>query len=127
MDFIQTLHSIIRWLIVAVAVVAMVRFALGWQRRMAYQSMDRGLMSAFAGLMDLQLVFGLILFFGRGVVRFRIEHAVTMIVAIVIAHLAMRWRNAEDALRFRNNLIAVAGALLIIIAGVAVLPQGWFG
>ena len=84
-------------------------------------------MRAFTGLLDLQLLLGIILLIGRGLARFRIEHAVAMVIAVAIAHLSVRWRQAEDPVRFRNNLASVIGALLVIVAGVAVLPQGWFG
>lgn len=128
MGILLMLHSLNRWLIVLVALVAIVKFAMGWLQSQPFESRDRALASAFTGLMDLQLLLGIILILGMGFgPRYRIEHAGTMIAAVVVAHLPAMWRAAPDALRFRNTLFAIVGSLLLIGAGIAVLPQGWFG
>ena len=123
-------HSYLRWLIVIVAAIAAVKFALGWLRSGAFKSMDRGLISGFSGLMDLQMTLGLVLMIwsglaGAGFPMFRIEHAVTMIIAAVVAHLPARWKNMDDKKRFRNSLFIVLDVLIIIFIGVARLPGGW--
>jgi hypothetical protein len=92
--------------------------------------MDRGLMSGFTGLMDLRLLLGVILFIlwwieVDALQRFRLEHALTMILAVVVAHLSMRWRGAADNVKFRNNLAAIVVSLLLVVVGVFLLPQGW--
>ena len=56
---------------------------------------------------------------------FRIEHAVIMIIAAVVAHLHVRWKNADDKTRFRNSLFIILDTLIIIFIGVARLPGGW--
>jgi hypothetical protein len=121
------IHSIVRWLIVIVAVVAAVKFLIGWRRGGAFGSTDRGLMSGFTGLIDLQVTLGLIYFIWNGIAdegfpAFRIEHAVTMIIAAVVAHLHTKWKNAEDKIRFRNSLFIVLDVLIIIFIGIALLP-----
>ncbi len=132
MDIVLAIHSLVRWVILLVAVVAIVKFALGWLRRAQGDRMDRGLMSGFSGLMDLQALLGLIVLVGGGLTGvgfpfYRIEHTVTMIVAVVVAHLPVRWRNAAGPVRARNNLVAILVSLALIVVGVAGLPQGWFG
>ncbi|MBL8102223.1 MAG: hypothetical protein JNM02_06820 [Anaerolineales bacterium] len=123
-------HSFLRWLIVLVAVIAIVKFALGWLRSGEFKSMDRGLASGFSGLLDLQVTIGLILMIwtglaGVGFPMFRIEHATTMIIAAVVAHLPARWKNAADTIRFRNTLFCILAALLLVYVGVMRLPGGW--
>lgn len=131
MDIILTIHSLVRWLVVVVGLVAFVKFLVGWLRKMSFQPMDRGLMSGFVGLLDLQLLLGIILFImgwlDVGLVRFRAEHAFAMILAVALAHLSRRWRNADDVTRFRNYALIILGVFILIFAGIAVLPQGWFG
>ncbi len=132
MDLILTLHSWVRWLIVAVAVIAIAKFAVGWLRRAAPQAMDRGLMSGFSGLVDLQALLGITYLLGSGLAGagfpgYRIEHAITMVVAVVVAHVPARWRKSEEPAALRNNLLDIAAVLLIIVVGIALLPQGWFG
>jgi uncharacterized membrane protein YphA (DoxX/SURF4 family) len=127
-DFILTLHGLIRWLIALVAVIALVRFALGWLNKMPYASMDRGLMAGYTGLLDLNLLLGLILLLGLGggFPPERVEHAVTMILAVVIAHASAAWRKADDGTKkFRNNLIVVAVSMALVVLGVIRLRGGW--
>ncbi len=130
MNILLVLHSYLRWLIVLVAVVAMIKFALGWLRGGEFKSMDRGLSSGLSGLLDLQVTLGLIFMLwtglaGVGFPMVRIEHAITMILAAVVAHLPARWKNAADKVRFRNSLFCILAALLLIYAGVMRLPGGW--
>ena len=130
MSVLLIIHSYLRWLIVIVAAVAAVKFALGWWRGGAFKSMDRGLTSGFSGLIDLQAALGIILMLwsglaGAGFPMFRIEHAVTMVIAATVAHLPARWKNADDKKRFRNSLFIVLDVLIIIFIGVARLPGGW--
>ncbi len=129
MGILLIIHSYLRWLIVIVAVIAAVKFAMGWLRGGAFESMDRRLASGFSGLMDLQVTLGLILFIWSGIagVGFpasRIEHAVTMIIAAVVSHLHTIWKNSDDKLRFRNSLFIVLDVLVIIFIGMARLPAG---
>lgn len=123
------LHSYLRWLIVIVAITAIVKFAIGWLRGGAFKGMDRGLASGFAGLMDLQVLLGLIILIGlggsEGYPMVRIEHGVTMILAAIVGHLPARWKKAADDIRFRNTLFCILGALLLVFVGVMRLPGGW--
>ena len=118
------IHSIMRSLIVIVAIIAAVKFALGWLRGGVFENMDRALASGFSGLMDLQVALGLTLLIldGEGFPPFRIEHAVTMIIAAVVAHLHILWKNSDDKLRFRNSLFLILDVLVLIFIGVARLP-----
>ena len=127
MDIILTIHSINRWIIVAVALIAIVEFVIGWLGKKEYKPLDRALMGAFAGLMDLQALLGIVLIIDRDFTGKSVEHATTMILAVLLTHLLMRRRNKDAAIKFRTNLIAIIGSLILIIAGVIVLPQGWFG
>lgn len=125
MDFVQMIHSINRWVIVVVAAIALIKFLMGWLRNAPYQPADRGLMAGYTGLLDLQLLLGIILLIGLGLSNYRIEHAGTMLIAIVLAHASRMWRDKADTVKFRNNFLAILVGLLLIIAGVAILPQGW--
>ena len=128
MQILLTIHSIIRWLIVIVAVIAAVKFAVGWRRGSVFQKIDSNLSLGFSGLMDLQVTLGLIYFIWNGLAdegfpSFRIEHAVTMIIAAVVAHLHVLWKNSDDKTRFRHSLFIVLDTLVIVLIGVARLPR----
>ena len=128
MQILLSIHSIIRWLIVIVAVIAAVKFAVGWRRGSVFQKIDVNLSKGFSGLMDLQVTLGLIYFIWNGLAdegfpSFRIEHAVTMIIAAVVAHLHVLWKNSDDKTRFRHSLFIVLDTLVIVLIGVARLPR----
>lgn len=129
MAFVLEIHGLVRWLVALMAIVAIVKFALGWLRQMPYTPADRGIMSAYTGLLDTNLLLGLILFFGLGggFPMDRIEHASTMIAAIVVAHLSAIWRKSDDAAKkFRNNLIVVVVSFVLVITAVTILRGSWF-
>ncbi len=130
MSILLMIHSIVRWLIVIVAFVAIIKFAVGAFTGGAFKPMDRGLSSGFSGLMDLQVLLGLIYFVWSGIATsawpsYRFEHMAVMMVAAVVAHLPARWKNASDKMRFRNALFAVLFALFFVYVGVSRLPGGW--
>lgn len=131
MELLINIHSIVRWAIVVVGVIALIKFLIGWLAKQPFKPMDRGLMSGFVGLIDLQALLGIILFIWglvqNGLVRFRAEHAFVMILALILAHLSRRWRNADDKTKFRNYALIIIGVFVLVFAGIAVLPQGWLG
>ncbi len=131
MGIVLTLHSLVRWLIVFVALIALVKFGLGYFRKEAPNQTDRALMSGLSGLVDLQALLGIILLGGTYLTSgsfapYRIEHAIAMIIAVIIVHQPMRWRKSEDPIVLRNNALTILAMLVVVIIGVMLLPQGWF-
>lgn len=128
MGFLLTLHGEVRWLLALLAVIAIVKFAVGFIRKQEYKGLDRGLMSGYTILMDINLLMGLILLFGLGggFPMARIEHATTMILAVGIAHSNAAWRKSDDdQKKFRNNLIVVLVSIALIVVGVLRLRGSW--
>jgi len=128
MGFLLKLHGEVRWLVALVGLLAIVKFGVGWARRTEFKGMDRGLMAAFTGLLDLNLVLGAIVLVSTvsGSAARRYEHIATMVLAIVAAHTSVIWRRSDDPVRkFRNNLIVVALALFLVAVGVLRLRGGW--
>lgn len=127
MEFIKGLHGGIRWLIVLVALIGLIRFGLAWAMSGNYTKKDRILMSTFTGLIDLNLLLGLILLISGGFSpTYRIEHAGTMIIALVIAHIPASWRKREShENKFRNNFLVILAVSILIYFGVSALPTGW--
>lgn len=127
MNILLMIHSILRWVILLVAVIAIVVFLVSWLRRSQLQGVDRGLMSGFSGLMDLQATLGIVLLVwsglaGVGFPRYRLEHALIMILAAVVAHLSARWKNAEEPIRYRNYFLIILASLALVLIGISVLP-----
>ena len=121
-------HSIVRWLIVILGLVAAVKFVIGMTRKDTFGKMDRGLSAGFSGLMDLQVTLGLLYFFitgfgGAGFPTYRIEHMVTMLIAVAVGHAPAMFKKAAN--QYAVAFYAVIGALILIIIGVSFLPGGW--
>jgi hypothetical protein len=128
MDFILTLHGLIRWLVAIAGIIAIIKFAFGWLSKADYKPIDKRIMTLFTTSLDINLLLGLILLFGLGggFPANRLEHATTMILAVITAHLSAIWRKSPNsAVKFRNNLIVVLIALLLIFMGVMRLRGGW--
>jgi hypothetical protein len=128
MDFILTLHGLVRWLVAIAGIIAIIKFAYGWLSKADYQAVDKRIMTAFTTTLDINLLLGSILLFGLGggFPADRLEHATMMILAVITAHLSAIWRKSPNsAVKFRNNLIVVVVALLLVFMGVMRLRGSW--
>jgi hypothetical protein len=130
MVYVLMAHSIVRWLIVMAALLALIRLGWGLASKRTYDQVAWRMVNAYSGLMSLQMLLGLIFllwngFAGAGFPGYRLGHLAAMMVAVFVSHLPKRWKNATDTLRHRNDLIMVALSLALVVIGVLILPQGW--
>lgn len=128
MSILLIIHSITRWLVVLAALALIIRLVLGWLQKRPFDKSATALSTGFSGLMDTQMLLGLLLFVlggfgGIGFPAYRLEHAIFMLLAVVAAHLPTMWKTAGDAMRTRNTLMAVLASLLLVVLGVS--PLGW--
>jgi hypothetical protein len=126
MEILLTIHSFLPLIIIAVAVLAIFKFAIGWLMNSSFKGMERGLASGFSGLLDLQVLLGLIFFLWNGFAvtgfpGYRWLHMFIMIGAAVLGHLPARLKTLGDKQRFAASLGAILGALVLIGVGVAVV------
>lgn len=129
MSTLYRIHSDWRWIIVLLAVAAVIRLAIGLFGRQEYDRSSHILTLLFRISVDIQVLLGLIYFIWHGVEndlwpRYRFEHLAVMIVAAIVAHLPTRWRNAPEIIRYRNDLLVVLATMVIIFVGVVLLPGG---
>ncbi len=130
MEFLLAIHSVLRWIIIGVAVLVVVKFTLGWAMNASFKGMDRGLAAGFSGLLDTQVLLGLIFFIWNGVAGtgfpgHRWEHMTIMLIAAALGHVPSRLKALGDRQRFLYSLVAVLGTLALIYVGVMRLPGGW--
>ncbi len=130
MSVLLMVHSLVRWALVVIAVVAIFKFALGWANNGAFKGMDRGLLAGFSGLMDTQVLLGLVYFLwsgfgGAGFPAYRWFHMLVMIMAAGLAHVPSRFKPLSDRLRFQYSLMVLLGVLALVYFGVTLLPGGW--
>ena len=127
MNTLMTIHGEVRWLVALLAVVIIIKFAIGWLGRRGYTSLDRGLLSAYTILLDINFLLGLILlFFNGGISGPRLEHATTMLLAVIAGHMTALWRRSTDApTKFRNQLLLILLSLVLVFFGVMCLLGGF--
>ena len=130
MEFLLTIHSVLRWIIIVVAALAVFKFALGWATNSPFKGMERGLAAGFSGLLDTQVLLGFIFFLwdgfsGAGFPGHRWEHMVIMLVAAALGHVPSRLKALGDKQRFLYSVAAILGALALVYVGVMRLPGGW--
>jgi hypothetical protein len=125
-------HSLVRWIVVVVAIVALAKLALGLVQKSSYDTLTRRILVIFSGVTTLQWVIGLaFLIVLGGITGFGIrhywEHLFVMTVALGLSHMhnSKRWRDKADDIRYRNALIVVVAVIVLVVIGVALLPQGW--
>lgn len=129
-DILREIHSGVRWLVVGVSVLATLKFLVGWLAKQSYRPLDQGLMAAFAGLMDLNVLLGLIFLVGLSLaqdvwLRLRLEHGFIMLLASVVVHGLARWRKqGDDATQFRNSFLVVVITMVLVVVGVSRV-NGW--
>ncbi|MBX7234631.1 MAG: hypothetical protein K1X65_09625 [Caldilineales bacterium] len=137
-DFLLTLHSLLRWVVVIAAVLAVVRGFLGWSGKRPWSGLDDRLGLIFTISLDVQVLLGLLLYFvlspitraalsnlsaamSNDVTRFFLaEHFPLMLIAVVLAHIGRsRARKAADnQKKFRQTAIWFGIALLLILAAI---------
>jgi hypothetical protein len=136
--FILAVHNVLRWIVLFLAIVAVVRAYLGWFGGRPWAEID-GRVGLFLTIsIDIQLLLGIVLYvflspitqaaladfgaaMGVGDLRFfALEHALIMGLLVVFAHMgrALSRRASEDTAKHRNAAILFSLALLMVILGM---------
>jgi len=135
-----TIHNIVRWIVVILGFVVTARAFYGWFRKKAWVEEDRKIGLFFTISIDLQLLFGLVLYFvyslwglkaildkgisfvmGQGEYRFyAIEHGTFMLLGFILAHLgsALPKKVDDSSVKYRQTAILYGLALILILAGI---------
>ncbi len=128
MDILLKSHAHFRWIVVLVAIAALLGFLVTWLQKKD-STLDRTLMAIFLGCLDLQWLMGLILFIHTattsGLSRLHWEHGVTLTLAVALGHFSAKWKRSPTPIRARNYLFVLLGVILLIVIGVGRYPTGW--
>ena len=131
------LHNLVRWLVVLLAIVALLRALKGIHGGADYATGARRSLSFFTMALHLQLLLGVILYgvsplarhamgdMGAamrdpGVRFFVVEHPALMLLGVAVATATgvIARRGPDDTVRHRRAAIGVALALGLILAGM---------
>lgn len=133
-----TLHSLLRWVVLAAGIVAVVRGIAGLAGRKGWTPADEGMGRTFAVSLDVQALLGFLLYFflspvttaafgdfgaamRTGIMRYwTVEHLTLMIVALALAHIGRaRIRKAvEPRAKHRAVAIFFGIALVALLVGI---------
>jgi hypothetical protein len=134
-EFVLILHNVMRWFVLLLAVLALVRAYWGWFGNRPWTNLDRKAGSYLAIALDIQLLLGLILYwpfavrlfgdFGNTMSDtagrfFALEHFLLMFLAVVFVHLGSVFsRKADsDVKKHRTAAIYFSLAVLLVLAGI---------
>ena len=136
--FILAVHNIMRWIVIVLAIIALVRAYWGWFGKREWSLTDRKVGMYFSISIDVQLLLGLILYFGlspitraaiqnigaamaeAGLRFFALEHLFVMLLAVIVVHIGTALsRKADDSMaKHRRAAIWFTLAVLLIIVGM---------
>ena len=138
----RLVHGCWRWAVLATAIVVLVRAIAGSIRRTPWTAADERASRAFGSALDLQVVIGLVLYFGfspfwpatyktfsetmrSDVARFfGVEHQTAMLLAATAAYIGrVRGKRAVDSTR-RHRVMLVAMLIFFALALWAI-PWPW--
>lgn len=136
--FILFIHSWIRWIILILGIIVILRSFYGWIGKKDYTRLDNRSSVILLGFFHLQLLLGLLLYLflspitktvfqdfsaamQNNTLRYwGVEHVFIMLLAIVIAQLGrIRIKKAHaDKNKFRNSAIYFTLALMLIVSSI---------
>ncbi len=124
MPFFLMAHSGVRYLVLLLGLLALVQAGVAVARGQPYDRTGRAMMSAFVGVLDLQLLLGVITVFTRPFFPALIGHIAMMVVAVAFAHFAsVRTRRREPATAYRFQAVAVLIVLVLIVGGILAIGR----
>ncbi len=138
-QIINTLHSYNRYLILVAIVYVLYRSWSGWQGKKAFEKADNTASVALLGLAHLQLLIGLIQYFGTSALAqsamadmgaamkdgwlryFGVEHPFMMVLAVVAIQIGRTSskKATDDNMKHKKLAIWTTAAAVLIIATLA--------
>jgi hypothetical protein len=135
-------HSVIRYFLLILLLILIVRSLMGWLNKSTYSKMDDKISLGVFILTHTQLLLGIILFFVSPIVIFSaasmkdsvarywlVEHNTGMIIAIVLISIArISSKKIPDAVvKHKRMFIFNSIALVIILVMIMQSHRGFFG
>ncbi len=136
--FILAVHNILRWIVLILLVVALVRAFWGWFGKVEWTPMDRKVGMFYSVSLDIQLLLGLVLYFVLSPITklalgdfgaalastdlrfFAFDHSLMMVLAVIFAHVgvAAAKRADESIIKHRRSAIWFSLSLIVILLGM---------
>ena len=137
-NFILAVHNILRWIVLVLLIIALVRAYWGWFGKREWDPTDTRVGRFYSISLDIQFLLGLILYFflsdltkivlsnfgaamsAREPRFFGVEHVFFMILAVILAHVgvAAAKRAEEAVIKHRRSAIWFSLSLIAILLGM---------
>jgi len=131
-------HSLVRWLIVLSALLAIIRAITGLSFKRGWTQIDNRVGLWFTTFLDIQLLLGILLYFFLSPLTqvalqnfsaamadaelrfFAVEHAAIMVIAVIVAHVgrSLIRKASTDAAKHRRTLLWFGLAILLVLAAI---------
>ncbi len=139
MQALVSIHGILRWIVLILAIYAIIKAYKGMKSQSAFTNEDKKAGLFFTSAMDVQLLLGIVLYFGgsRGLEAiksigmkevmgnsfhrfFAVEHITMMLIAIVLVHIgkAKSKKAATEVAKHKSAFWFYLIALLIMLAAI---------
>lgn len=124
-DILFHAHSGIRYLVLLTGAVALAYTVAALVRSRPWDRTGRILYGAFVGVLDLQVLLGVILVLVWPFYPALIGHIVMMLLAVSAAHAVgvVQRRRSPERQSHGLALVGVAGALLLVVAGIMAIQR----
>ncbi len=116
-----SIHSLVRWLILVGGALAIIRAVWGWLASLEFSRPDNVLGAVFAGLIDLNVLVGLVLLILKwgDPNRPTLMHPLMMLAAAIVAHgMRMLGRNRNARARHLAQGLGFLVSLALILVGI---------
>ena len=137
-EFVKSTHSSLRWVLLALLLFVIIRHWLAYLQKKNYSKMDNATAGALVGMAHLQLILGLLLYFGLSPITkaafsdfgaamkdpatrlILVEHFTVNIIAIVLATVvnAKNKKAITDAAKFKNMWLLNGLGLVLILSRI---------
>lgn len=124
-DILFHAHSGLRYLVLLAGLAAFGYTLVAAIRSRPWDRGGRILLASYTGLLDLQVLIGLVLVFLRPFYPMLWGHILMMVLAALVAHVASRFNRKRPPER-KSHMTAALGAggsLVLIVAGIAALGR----
>ena len=132
METLVFLHSKLHHSIYLLAALSLVFPLMALVKKTPVSSLGMGLIRTYSIVITVQLLIGLTQLimrwsdFGDGL-RYRLEHATLMILAVGLVHMTPRFLKRGDTVGTRNTVIMLVGSLALILLGVSFIQRAIAG
>ena len=132
---IKEIHSFLRWIVLAAVIIVVVKYLVSWLSGNKFSQLDNRISLISIISLDIQLLLGLILYFFLSPFTkdifntgfsmqdaqsrfYAIEHPVSMLLAIVFAHVGrtLMKKSTNDRMKFKRGTVWFALSLIFMLA-----------